>query len=124
MLYDLNGRRVTEIPHRKDYDRWRASLGNSDYHGVIAAIHQVLDEEISSKGDQAVVKSSWVPGRNWKDTPYDPIYRACNENFDQAKLFFGLLFWDAVMQHAEGWRFYKEDDPTSPKGMTYFRYLQ
>lgn len=124
MLYDLNGRRITEIPHRKDYDRWRASLSDTKYLGVINAIHQELDAAIASKGDQAVVKSSWLPGRNWLNTPYHAIYLACNENSDAAKLFYGLLCWDAVMQHAEGWRFFKEDDPTSPKGMTYFRYLQ
>ena len=123
MLYDLNGRRITEIPHRQEYDRWRRNVTDANYAGVIEAIHHELDAAIATSGDQAVVKSSWLPGRNWLNTPYHPIYLACGEDFNAARLFYGLLCWDAVMQHAEGWRFYKEDDPTSPTGMTYFRYL-
>lgn len=124
MLYDLYGHRITEIPRREFYDHYRNAMSDVDYRGVIEAIHGELDQAIAQKGEEAVVKSSWIPGRNWLNTPYHPIYLACNQDFDQAKLFFGLLFWDAVMQHAEGWRFYKEDDPFKPTGMTYFRYLQ
>jgi hypothetical protein len=48
------------------------------------------------------------------------IYEACNEKYQDAAFFFGLLMWEAVMKHNENWSFLKYDE-NNIKGMTYFK---
>jgi hypothetical protein len=115
MLLDINGKRQPRIIHQIDYDRWRANLNDTDWEGIIKAVHQVMD-----RGN--VFKSSYLPGSDWTGTPYEPIWFAVGEDFDQARLFFGLLVWEAVWLHSEEWHFVRQDDINDePTGMTYFR---
>lgn len=118
-LFNLEDIEMTHMPHRDDYDRWRGNLSDVDYEGVIAALHYKMD---ATPSGEHVITSSWIPGSDWTGTPYDPIYRACNESWDAARLFFGQLVWDAVQQHPERWYFTRmETGDERPIGMTYFR---
>jgi len=126
MLCSVNGKEITGIPRRRqaDFNAWRRNLSNEDYENVIRNLHQVFDEAIESgqaREQNGIVTSSYIPGRDWTNTPYQPIYEACGENFDQARLFFGLLVWDAVIQHENNWIFIRQErDSDHPLGMTYF----
>jgi RNA binding exosome subunit len=57
MLYDVNTKKkITKIPHRKDYERWRNNISEQDFQKVF--------EELNSRIDQNEVHtSSWIPGR-------------------------------------------------------------
>ncbi|MFH1892561.1 MAG: hypothetical protein ABIK83_07755 [Candidatus Zixiibacteriota bacterium] len=115
MLYDIHGKKQSRIIHRGDYNQWRTNLSDSDWEGIVAAVHEVMDRD-------GVFKSSYLPGSDWNGTPYLPIWFAVGEDFDQARLFFGLLVWEAVWLHPEDWYFVRQDSPgDEPTGMTYFR---
>ncbi len=124
MLYDLDRKRQTLIPHQEDYNHWRGNLSDEDYENIIGKLHHVLDQAIEcgqARKENGIITSSYIPGRDWTNTPYQPIYESCGRNFDQARLFFGLLVWDAVMQHNNDWIFLRQErDSDHPVGMTYF----
>jgi len=119
-LFSIEGKEQTHIPHKVDYDRWMANMSDSDHQGVIDAIHEYMD---SLPPNEQIFVSSYIPGKDWSDTPYDPIYRACNENWHAARLFFGQLVWEAVQLHEEMWLFknHERDEEEIPLGKTYFR---
>lgn len=117
MLYSLDSRRYIEtIPHKRDYDIWRSRLTQSEYDAIM--------EELQSRieGDE-IVTSSWIPGADWTGTVFEPIYsKACRCDFDAAARFFGLLVWEAVLNHPDVWSFGRyEKDGVPIEGLTYFK---
>lgn len=127
MLYDIDGKRQTRIPHEGDYQEWRSLLRDRDHAAILAELHRVMDEAIAlgeDRGENGMFCSSFLPGEDWTGTPYQPIWAdACRRDVDQARLFYGLLVWEAVMTHGEEWVFYRAEDETRdrPLGMIYFR---
>lgn len=124
MLFDLDGNQMNDIPHRRDYDAWRAGLTDAQHSAIMGELHRIMDQAIVSgevRGENGIFNSSFIPGSDWTGTVYQPIYEACNENFDHAKYFYGLLVWKAVMEHRAEWVFIRQEaDTTRPLGMTYF----
>jgi hypothetical protein len=63
--------------------------------------------------------SSFIPGAEWADTPFWPIYdKACGGDFDASRKFFGLL-----MNEDRTWAFGRYGTPKNPnvEGMKYFQ---
>jgi len=117
-LFNLQGEALTGMPHQKEYDRWRQNLSDDDYKGVIDAIHDALD---TARDNGAPLYSSRLPGSNWANTPYMPIYLACKKDELVAKLFYGQLCWEAVQSHEDDWTVINESrDDDSIGGKIYF----
>ncbi len=74
-------------------------------------------------GDERIHTSSWMPGSNWEDTVWQPIYMdACQYDEIAAGLCFGLFVWEAFLEHAEVWSFGRYEINGLPiRGLTYFR---
>jgi len=107
---------ITKIPHKADYDRWKAGISDSEYH----AIYDELNARISGSD---IETSSWVPGNDWTGTVYEPIYKkACHYDVSASAKFFGLILWHVVMEHKEVWSFGRYRLGDIPiEGLTYFR---
>jgi hypothetical protein len=118
MLFSIDGRLQTTVPHHQEYEMWLAQLTAEE----IQAIHDRLDVDIDQKMGVGVVVSSWLPGPDWEGTPYFPIWdTACRRNDEHSALFFGLLVWRRMMDRPEDWRFIKDPrDAGSVRGMKYF----
>jgi hypothetical protein len=117
MLYDISGKQQHQIPHHDDYQRWRALLSDLDHMAIIYHLHEMMDHE-------DVFNSSFIPGSDWTGTVFQPIYEtACKKSWEQSRLFFGLLVWEAVMRHESDWCFLSRDSNESlgVLGKTYFR---
>jgi len=117
MLYSIDTNSyITRIPHKSDYDRWKAGLAESECQ----AIYDELESLIS---DSEIETSSWIPGSNWAGTVYDPIYsKACQYDESASAKFFGLILWHVVMEHDEVWSFGRYKLGEIPiEGLTYFR---
>lgn len=55
------------------------------------------------------------------DTPFQPLYIACNKSVEQSALFFGLIVWVTVMERQDDWYFKPADKEAEDIiGMTYF----
>jgi hypothetical protein len=116
MLRDLNDNVMTRIPHRREYDLWRANISEADFDAAVAAIQDWI-------ADKDVFTSSFIPGNDWTGTPYEPLYQACGQSETQSGFFFGLIVWKVVMDDDDDeWRFKPaEKDNADPLGMTYWR---
>ena len=112
MLYSIdNESYINRIPHKADYDRWRAKISDDDYQ----AIHDELHSRISGS---EIEPSSWIPGKNWNGTVFQSIYDACEGDENASAKFFGLILWHVVMEHEETWGFGRYQ---FIEGLTYFR---
>lgn len=109
MLFDLNGKELTKIPHTNNYKLIRERLSEKEYNDIVEALENRID---SDKNE--VITSSWIPGKNWEDTVFWPIYeKAANQNVELAGLFFGLIVWVVFMEHPKKWTFVKHAEDES-----------
>lgn len=117
MLWSIDtNEAITEIPHKKDYDRWRSGISSSEYQAII--------DELSSKIHGTEIQtSSWIPGGDWTGTVYDPIYsKACAYDPVASAKFFGLLLWEVMLNDDFYWAFGRyEKDGIQIEGLTYFK---
>lgn len=122
MLYaitDGGAEPVTQVPHEREYRIWVSRLDIAE----IRAINEEFNRRIESKENQQVVTSSWLPGSDWTDTPFMPIYeKAAARDIVGAGFCFGLMLWVFFMEHPDAWSFghYKLND-IPIQGLTYFR---
>lgn len=116
MLYSIEtGKDILSIPYEREYQLMKTRLSQTEY----SAIFDELTSKIS--GDE-IHTSSWIPGADWTDTVYAPLYEAANQDEELAAKYFGLFLWVVVMEHPETWssgRYEKDGIPI--RGRTYFR---
>jgi hypothetical protein len=117
MLYSIDSDAyINDIPHEKDFHRWKSRLSQSEYDAIIAELNNRID------GGE-IHTSSWIPGSDWSDTVYDPIYRkACEYDAVESGKCFGLFVWVVLQQHPDVWAFGRyEKDGVPIRGLTYFK---
>ena len=119
MLFSIDGKKITEIPRRRreQYNIWLTNLANSDYQAVREAINAYVD---AVPQDRSFV-SSFIPGRDWTGTVYEPLYIACGRSIEQSGWFFGLIVWQVMIDHEEEWVFKLADKEDDVLGTTYWR---
>lgn len=117
MLWDVDKKReITQMPHKQNYDMWISRLSNQEIQSIKAEILSRI------KGDK-VATTGWIPGSDWTNTPFQPIYeKACLFSKEAAGMCFGLIVWEIMMEHEKCWSFgrYKLKD-VPIRSMTYFR---
>lgn len=114
MLYSIDGHLMKSIPHRDEYLIWRDRLKK------VEKLQPIIDE-LNSRIDQSnnVLTSSWIPGSDWTNTVYQPIYEvACNYNEEHSAFCFGLILWEVFMEREDEWYFHKSENI---RGITYFK---
>jgi hypothetical protein len=117
---------------RGDFSYWQGLLdeSNTGAEGRIrAALNGIVDTKLSEHGwtSDWWFCSSFLPGSDWRGTPYEPIYEAMCDRYgeglawNQSRLFFGLLVKDVMIRRREHWLCYKvlELDEIE-KGTNYF----
>lgn len=86
----------------------------------LLAIRSRLDAMIA---DGEIFTSSWMPGNDWRGTPFQPIFDdAAQGDRQTSALMFGLLVWEAFERHPDTWytgKFEKDGIPID--GRTYFK---
>ncbi len=116
MIYSIETQEYLKyIPHKQDYDFWRSRLSDAEYNTIITELQNRID-------GKEIATSSWIPGSDWTDTVFQPIWeKACSKDDATAAKFFGLLVWEVFLNHEDVWSFgrYKKDD-IPIKGLTYF----
>ena len=116
------GKQVTTIPHKNDYNRWMSHLDPVDYQKITDALNNYIDAKVKINEP---VTAGWIPGSDWTNTVYQPIWEACGRNDIQAGFFFGLIVFETMMNHSETWYFGKfSKDGREIGSMTYFRKTQ
>jgi len=117
MLVDLmSGKRVDRVPYEGEFKLFMSRLSLDEIAQVKARLNEMIDgSEIQTAG--------WMPGGDWSDTPFEPLYmKAARLNEDAAARCFGLMVWEVFMERPEKWtsgRFEKDGEPIGSR--TYFQ---
>jgi hypothetical protein len=120
-------------PRRRDeFNYWQGLLRESSpgaEERIREAINAFVDMKLNEKGwtNECWFCSSFIPGADWTNTPYQPIYDAMCERYgeepawNQSRLFFGLLVKDLMIRRPEHWLCYKVPEQEEiEKGTNYF----
>jgi len=117
MLYSVDTQsEIKSIPHRAEFDVWRNRLSSQEYDAIVSELqHRIESDEIHT--------SSWIPGGDWTDTVFQPIYkRACHCDPVAAAKCFGLILWKVLLDNEDFWGFGRYDKNGIPiQGLTYFK---
>lgn len=117
MLFDIDsGQEVNYIPHQNNFNLWRSRLSEKEFDSITDKLNSLIDKD-------EIHTSSWIPGNNWSNTVFEPIYaKACNMDENLSGLCFGLFVWYVFQERDDEWYFGRfEKDGFPIKGMTYFR---
>ena len=124
MLYSLDSdppQKITDVPHESKYKICLALLDQGELDSIKAALNAKIDKDMSNGLE--IQTSSWMPGSDWTNTPFQCIYeKAARFNEELSAKFFGLLVWVVFMERPEAWAFgrYPKGDQDII-GLTYFR---
>ena len=119
MLYDVPSmKRLTFIPYEETYTPLRRNLDRVDPQAY-TRIHA----ELTSRFDgREIDTAGWIPGSDWSNTVWEPIYLAAEGDQIRAAKFFGQLVWKAVVDHPDCWSSGKYELHGVPiQSRTYFR---
>lgn len=118
MLFSVDDQttEITVLPYAKEFKAWASKLTDQEYEAVKAELRKRI-----TGGE--VHTSSWIPGEDWTETDFQPIYeKACGHNNEAAAKCFGLFLWEVMMEHPDRWSFGRFEKGGVPiKGLTYFR---
>lgn len=71
---------------------------------------------------EKLLTAGWIPGRDWTDTVWYPIYLAANKDQDRAAMVFGAIVFETMMNRTEDWSLGKyQKNGTDIGSTTYFR---
>jgi hypothetical protein len=119
VLIDIDtGKSIDSVPFRKDFDTLRGRLSEAEFDDMVARIDELFDE-----AGAEIATAGWLPGSDWRGTPFQPIYeKAAREDFGRSAMFFGQLVWYTVMNRPERWGSGKyQVDGRDIGSRTYFR---
>ena len=121
MLFKINENsqqleKIQRVPYAQKFQEWCERLTNSQLETIRTTLQAMINED-------EVHTSSWMPGNDWTDTPWLPIYEdACGHNVEDAAKCFGIFVWEAFMNHHDDWSFVRlEITGRQVAGLTYFR---
>lgn len=122
MLYSPDMKRITRIPHKRDFDRWTVRIPAGDLNAIENELNRRIDADLAA-GKQVQV-AGWIPGSDWSGTVWDPIYlNACGRNVQAAGFCFGLILWKVFMDRGDVWCFVADatkSDGTPIQSKVYF----
>ena len=131
MVIDQNGKRLTAVWHAADFRAWvkrlndfsQTNTGQSGTYYDLA--HSALDE-YADKALDGWIKSSFIHGKDWTNTPYDSLYLCLGTAYDydqwnDARLFFGLLVCKVLIERDEEWEVFAKAEKED--GTIYHRVL-
>ena len=98
MLINIDtGKVVDRVPGRQEFDVLRGRLSEAEFDAMVGRINELIDEAGSE-----IATAGWLPGSDWRGTPFQPIYdKAARGDFTRSAMFFGQLVWYAVMNRPE-----------------------
>jgi hypothetical protein len=121
MLRDANtGRSVEELPRQAADDL--AEVLRRVTPEDIAAMQRQMEEWADETGDERTdfFASNWKTGLDWEQVAggvFQPLFRACNEDFQRAGWMFGWLVRRMMIRRSEteDWVMYKNPEAGSPE---------
>jgi hypothetical protein len=118
MLSSIEKNIINTVWYKKFFDASKQWLSNDEYQAMVDELNRIIQEKLDNK--EQVVVAGFIPGSDWSDTVWDPIYtKACASDFDHSAQFFGLLVCQVLIDREETWYFIKQE--VAARSMIYFR---
>lgn len=136
-LYDVDrGRTIERLDYEHEFNRDWSRIAEPYRTAIVAEINRVLDSLVTSPDPNwgSITNTSieggkrnpltGVPG-DWRGTPFQAIFEACNRSEDRAAMLFGNIWKMVIIGRDENWIGVRMD-PTFPnrgvtlQGKTYF----
>lgn len=114
MLVDAaTGDAVTHLP-RRAAEQLEAALARATPADV-AAMEQKINEWADAIGNtqEDFFASNWTTGKDWNevaDGAFQPLYPACNNNFEEAGWMLGWLIRRTMIHRPDDWVMYKDPE--------------
>lgn len=136
-LFDVDRNRVVErLDYEDEFNRDWSRISETQQEAIVAEINRVLDALVSSPDPSwgSITNTSLEGGKpnpstgvrgDWRGTPFEAIWEACNRSEDRAAMLFGNIWKMVIMGREENWVGVRMD-PTFPQrgvtlqGKTYF----
>jgi hypothetical protein len=118
-LIDIeSGKEINRIPFRETFDLLRSRLTEAELDSMVTCVNELIDE-----AGAEIATAGWLPGSDWTDTVFAPIYTtAARQDYARSALFFGQLVWYTIMHRPERWASGRyEKDGVDIGCRTYFR---
>jgi hypothetical protein len=137
MLQTIDGKQVTAVPHRADFDALIRRLGDTAANAIRAYLDEVIVGLPADSGTGLRTFNSSQLGSKLSPWP-EPLARLYHQSREflgqqakedevqeRAALWFGLFVWERIMEADELWAFYDPNlsatDPNrEPLGKVYF----
>ena len=70
MLIDIDsGKAIERIPHVTEFNALRSRLSKDEFDRMVERINELIDE-----AGAEIATAGWLPGSDWTETPFEPIY--------------------------------------------------
>ncbi len=123
MLFSPDMKPITGVPHQRQFDEWTGRMSSADLAAIEAELNNRIDGDLAA-GKQVQV-AGWIPGSDWSDKVWNPIYEVgCNRNVTASGLCFGLIVWKVFMDRPDHWSFVADAtkaDGTPIQSKVYFQ---
>ena len=117
MLIDMmSGKTINAVPYGQEFRDFMSRMSGQEIIAIKTRLNEMIDgDEIHTAG--------WMPGNDWTETPFEPIYfKAARQSYEASARCFGLMVWEVFMERPERWssgRFEKAGVEIGSR--TYFR---
>jgi len=111
MIFSPDGRKITKLPHKKEWDMWVKRLNKAEYAAIHSEIMYYVDELVSSDTRSAkMLMAKWITGDDWNGTVFQRIYEVMGGSETLAGYFVGLFVWVVLSERLDFWMVTKEED--------------
>lgn len=120
--FDSGNDYIREIPqkYKSTYKVCTSRMSTEERDAIDDELTRLIENSIAANSN--ILTSSWIPGDQWQNTVYMPIYeKAARKNQELAGKIFGLILYNLIINRPETWfcgRFEKDGIPI--RGITYF----
>ena len=111
---------MRKLPYKRDNEKILSRINEADLNAIHEELNKRIDEVANS--DEKLITSGWIPGSDWENTVFQPIWIASGKNYERAAMVFGAIVFQVMMEREEDWAFGKYHvNGRSIGSTTYFR---
>ena len=101
-LYSISDMKIIKkIPHERENKTIIDRIPEEKRKEIEKEFNYKIDEVADSPNE--IITSGWIPGNDWTDSIWEPIYIAAEKDFVRAGMIFGALVFEVMMKRKEDW---------------------
>lgn len=118
MLYNIYGQEISKVSYQETFNCFY-KLDKIERDKINSKLQEIINET-SLKDNNKILTSSFIPGKDWTNTVFQPIYEKASDcNEELAAKIFGLVLMQNFIDNDKEWVFMKPEN-TDIKGSYYF----